>query len=885
MNEEENKRREELEDERTKSELERNSKKSNKSKFKMMASRLTTFMTIILPILKIVTVIIIIATLIGCLTYIFKLKGHNSIADVASTFLMQEYVTVDKTENDEYYFKIDKKVIDDYLEKLNEAYHNGYYFNTNPEIDEEIPEFVYNPEEADVTEENVANWFKTKDYNPYIIKMIRAEIASSYPILSGYEGEEKTEDKAGNKKDKNGNYVAQGVVQVQRTKMDTAGNEQAPVTLKYLPYKPEKKENEEETEDDIPELAEGEEPKYFKQLIKANDSRALDYFSFDGEMIYYATYVESITKVGEEETEHTYQIQDYPISYKSLTSMCSMPYNFLFSLLQKSENPEYVMKVIDLLLKDSEVVLMIQDQLKVGVYEEEHYQAEKIVKETYKKETSVVNSGTGGSTEESNKEESTGGGTKKPLTQITKTSSIQSDVKVLRTSGIKTNTNTNKRVLQQNTNKKVLEQNTNKKVLEQNKNLVTIPTNPTTPDDTTEPTEPTPEIVETWELEKTDTTYGFPKGTVENKTVTTYENTANVFLKKAKTWCMDFEKTVEKEVVDNEAEEDYEYEEDDYKALTYPDTGTSDTSETGSTKIVTTTFLSNERLLNHTKMTSHNYIWNTNAENKQINYERFLGLWQNETGEYELDAPFKEDGKKVGYYMPEDNEIKSYPADVIPSEDGQNIDILLGLLNRHDNTQMHVQLMMYYWNKFTGENYYDVNIEDILSYVNTEVSTIIAGSASSNYVKAWEGGHLSADGKNYIVYEDGSAGHNNVAFGMATFITNPKRVIETHPLYGGGYYNHVDIFAKYGIDVRTLKEGDLVPVDIVEAAYADVLKVFQDKVDATLRANGIELTKNQIDALVNVCYKAGNINSFPAAYFKSLDSNRKCRSNINCTKL
>jgi len=75
-----------------------------------------------------------------------------------------------------------------------------------------------------------------------------------------------------------------------------------------------------------------------------------------------------------------------------------MPYNFLFSLLQKSENPEYVMKVIDLLLKDSEVVLMIQDQLKVGVYEEEHYQAEKIVKETYKKETSVVNSGTGGST-------------------------------------------------------------------------------------------------------------------------------------------------------------------------------------------------------------------------------------------------------------------------------------------------------------------------------------------------------------------------------------------------------------------------------------------------------------------------------------------------------
>lgn len=431
-----------LEEERTKSNIDRDNKNKSKTDIKTIAKRLSTVIAVILPLLKFIAIVAVIAIVISCVTYLFNLKGHNNMAAVSASEVMKEHVTIDKTEDNEYYFKIDKQVIDDYLKMLNEAYYNGYYFSNDPENDENMPEHVYDKDDPRIKKEDIEQWFKTEKYEPYLIKMIRAEIASSYPKLGDYLGEEGTEDKQGNKTNKDGDYVAQGVVEIKRTTINRDGTQGEVIPLQYLPYETEEdmtnqpnegdqnnqggenqdnqgdqddpnnndnqdnQDNQDENNNDennqdnanntntqtTPTISDDEEPRSFKQLINANSPRALNYFSFDEGtgIIYYATYVESTTTLDGEETEHTYTIQENTMSYQAVTSMCSMPYNFLFALLQKSENPEYVMKVIDLLLQDTELVLMIQDQLSESIYDEEKDQVEKTTVTTYRKQIRVV---------------------------------------------------------------------------------------------------------------------------------------------------------------------------------------------------------------------------------------------------------------------------------------------------------------------------------------------------------------------------------------------------------------------------------------------------------------------------------------------------------------
>ncbi len=110
-------------------------------------------------------------------------------------------------------------------------------------------------------------------------------------------------------------------------------------------------------------------------------------------MLYYATYREVITTVNGEAPEdggRTYEIREEPpIVFSTMTTMCSMPYNFLYALLQESTNPEWVMAVVDLLLEKSEIVLMIQDQLNVTTFTstEVRYHAQKTVTDTYQAAT------------------------------------------------------------------------------------------------------------------------------------------------------------------------------------------------------------------------------------------------------------------------------------------------------------------------------------------------------------------------------------------------------------------------------------------------------------------------------------------------------------------
>ena len=339
-------------DEETTKGLSKIAKKDNKSKFLMIAKRLAMIIKFAIMLISKYFMVILATLVVVAIIYWFDLDGDNSIASVASSTLIKDKENVDiaeASEEDGYYFKINKELAEKYLIELNKAAYYGYWESRHQDIEEKIAEkgeYVHDPDELEIEEKEIIEWFRTEDYEPYFIKMIKAEIASSYPKLGDYEGiddpESERNKELGNKKDKDGNYVAQGIVQIQRTKIDKDGNSQDPVELKYLPLEK------------------------LRKLIEEDDEKALDYFSFEEGLIYYATWKEVVVTVNGVETSSTYEInEEPPISYKTIANTCSMPYNFLFTLLQEGKDPDWVMAVVDLLLEESEVILMIQDQLNI----------------------------------------------------------------------------------------------------------------------------------------------------------------------------------------------------------------------------------------------------------------------------------------------------------------------------------------------------------------------------------------------------------------------------------------------------------------------------------------------------------------------------------------
>lgn len=108
-------------------------------------------------------------------------------------------------------------------------------------------------------------------------------------------------------------------------------------------------------------------------MIKNNDKEALKYFSMEEAygVIHFATYKEVIVTLNgvRQEEMCSYVLTENTMSYKSVANLCSMPVNFLFNLLRTTDNPEWTMAVIDLLLEEqnTELVLMIQDQINKDV--------------------------------------------------------------------------------------------------------------------------------------------------------------------------------------------------------------------------------------------------------------------------------------------------------------------------------------------------------------------------------------------------------------------------------------------------------------------------------------------------------------------------------------
>ncbi len=220
---------------------------------------------------------------------------------------------------------------------------------------------------------------------------------------------------------------------------------------------------------------------------------------------------------------------------------------------------------------------------------------------------------------------------------------------------------------------------------------------------------------------------------------------------------------------------------------------------------------------------------------KTINYKKFLGLWKNKEGKYILGEEFDPNGKKVSYNLPDEENAKYYPPDKIAQEQGQNIDELINLLGLHADTQMHEELMKYYWNIYEGKEIYDVDLDAILDLFDTNITQINGSTSSSSllkdYIRSWEGARYNSDRTKYVVVDDG-AGNRVVGYGI--------------DIVNGGYES---TFRNAGYSTELGAEIDIDFVDGLEdLEIADCLS----RIKAL--TSGLNLKEYQIHALVSRAY-------------------------------
>lgn len=180
----------------------------------------------------------------------------------------------------------------------------------------------------------------------------------------------------------------------------------------------------------------------------------------------------------------------------------------------------------------------------------------------------------------------------------------------------------------------------------------------------------------------------------------------------------------------------------------------------------------------------------------------------------------------------------------------------------------------------------DRGVTDLkITIVDIDGMNRVTGSALENYIKAWENSglwryetgqssqmplsYITADEAYYIVYEDGSAGHNNIAYGWATFISSSSNARVTHPQYGKGYYNWKEEFLSEGIIVEDLYKGAYVDKAAADAVFSNsILPRFENTVEnyLTTYLSEYEFSRTQKDALISIAYQYGNISGFSDAY-------------------
>ncbi len=372
MNEEDDKAKEKerKQDEQDVTSFKSDSKKSSKkikNPFTMLLRRIGALIAAIPIIIKVIIAIVIASLISLGLAWIHDQFSSNVMADVASERILKEAVEVDRdpsfegvpiggTDDDGwrvkvkdlgYYLKLSKEAQEKYIEELSKAYIQGYYSMKKKDEDEvksrEEANLLYDPADPEFNFKNVGKWFESENFKDYFVRMIRAEIESSIPKLSDYKG-----NGGMNPTDRNGDYVSQGIGKLGRITIDDNGKPNDETCRMYHM----------QLEDFI---------KLINECNATGKEDALYYFSYipEEQAIYYAVKTRVITKENQQVVSDVTRFElAGPFSYQSVVDICAMPYNFLFTILSTSENPEWIMSVIDL-LEQSKVHVIIQDGLSI----------------------------------------------------------------------------------------------------------------------------------------------------------------------------------------------------------------------------------------------------------------------------------------------------------------------------------------------------------------------------------------------------------------------------------------------------------------------------------------------------------------------------------------
>ncbi len=367
-------------------------KKNAKSNFRMiLVKALAASLPFLLPI---IIVAVIVASIVAAFSTWLHDSGGSTTSESAKNATMDETVAITRegsdddsddsdislavaieaSENGEYHITIDKDVTDEdiYVKRYVQSIKAGYY-NAPAEMEEALKSFLgdltiyeVTDEELEEAKETIAGWFgisEWEDVEPYLIRLLSAEIASTYPKIDDddyYNSLEK--DDVGNYIDENDDYVVQGMVEIQRTivkiELDDDGVptgeliEETPEKMKYLPL-----ESFKELVEAANRMEEVPDPSYYFSFEINDDGTPILYYTNKVES--YTTWERDGRVTGNGSAE--YEIIEY--DYSNVVEAFCMPYTFVFSLMQRTTLPEYVNAVIDLLMEDSEAVLMLKDDI------------------------------------------------------------------------------------------------------------------------------------------------------------------------------------------------------------------------------------------------------------------------------------------------------------------------------------------------------------------------------------------------------------------------------------------------------------------------------------------------------------------------------------------
>lgn len=161
---------------------------------------------------------------------------------------------------------------------------------------------------------------------------------------------------------------------------------------------------------------------------------------------------------------------------------------------------------------------------------------------------------------------------------------------------------------------------------------------------------------------------------------------------------------------------------------------------------------------------------------------------------------------------------------------------LCGLLKANSQCQNLEQVMRYILYKYTGKSFgvtaLDFNIFDAKKFKSISIAS--DKQLQKDYIHYFEGTKKNADGTKYVIYDDG-AGNLTVGYGIAINESGYSKVFEE-----AGY---------------TIKEGEEVDIDFVDAIEDEIINNYTDNVKSVV--SGLDLKNYQIQALVSRTYNCG----------------------------